>query len=63
MCLGTLPGRGVVDKYGLEEFYELGEATRRGDVRQFCQIMKTHQKRFIVLGIYLVLEQVKLADT
>lgn len=60
MCLGVMPGPAVADRYGLGEFYELGAATRRGDVKSFEEIMKTHQRRFIMRGVYLVLEQVKV---
>jgi hypothetical protein len=58
MCLGTLPGAAVADRYGLGEFYQLGVAARQGNVRAFEEIMKTNQRRFIMLGVYLVLEQV-----
>lgn len=60
MCLGILPTVVVAQSYGLNDFFYLGDSVRLGNVKQFEEIMMTHQRRFIMLGVYLVLEQVKV---
>lgn len=60
MCLGVMPGPAVGSTYGLTEFVELGNATIRGDIGTFDRILHAHQANFVRLGVYLVLEQVKM---
>lgn len=60
MVLGILPSPDIGRVYGLHEFVELGEAVRVGNIQQFNQIMDTYQSLFIQLGVFLVLEQVKI---
>lgn len=59
MCLGVMPTEAIVRLYGLKELYELGRSIRQGDLRTFEYIVQKHQKSFIRLGVYLVLEQAK----
>jgi nuclear mRNA export protein PCID2/THP1 len=59
MCLGVMPRESVARVYGLKELYDLGLAIRRGDLRSFEELVQRHQKSFIRLGVYLVLEQAK----
>jgi hypothetical protein len=60
MCLGIMPGSAVGTVYGLTEFVELGNATIRGDIGTFDRLLQQHQASFVRLGVYLVLEQVKM---
>ena len=60
MCLGVMPRSVVGEMYGLTEFVELGEATIRGDIGTFDRLLQQHQGSFVRLGVYLVLEQVKM---
>lgn len=39
MCLGTMPGREVAVRFGLTEFYDLGNAVRSGNIRQFNGVL------------------------
>jgi hypothetical protein len=59
MCLGILPKESVARVYGLHELYELGVSIKQGDLKTFESIIHNHQKSFIRLGVYLVLEQAK----
>lgn len=38
MCLGIFPGSAIAERYGLDEFYELGNAVRQGNVKQFEEV-------------------------
>jgi hypothetical protein len=60
MCLGVMPSSVVGTTYGLTELTELATATRRGDIGTFNRVMEEHQSSFIRIGVYLVLEQVKM---
>eukprot|EP01034_Spumella_vulgaris_P031760 gene31760-39237_t len=60
MCLGVLPGPSVSTIYKLDQLYELGQATKKGDIRSFEAIMTDNQASFVRIGVYLVLEQVKI---
>ena len=60
MCLGVFPGQSVGGKYGLPEFVALGDAARKGDIRSFEDIMNQNQGSFVKIGVFLVLEQVKI---
>jgi len=59
MSLGVMPTIAVAHLYGLGELYELGVAVQRGDIKSFEVLIQLHQKSFIRLGVYLVLEQAK----
>ena len=60
MCLGVMPGPAISTVYGLTEFVDLGNATIRGDLGTFDRLLQQHQASFVRLGVYLVLEQVKM---
>lgn len=60
MCLGIMPSQHISDIYKLNEFVELGKATIQGNIGVFDQILSNYQASFVRLGVYLVLEQVKM---
>mmetsp|Transcript_31772 Transcript_31772/g.53588 ORF Transcript_31772/g.53588 Transcript_31772/m.53588 type:complete len:406 (+) Transcript_31772:36-1253(+) len=60
MCLGVMPGEKIGSVYGLTEFVEFGQATIRGDIGTFDRLLQQHQATLVRLGVYLVLEQVKM---
>lgn len=60
MCLGVFPGQTVGVRYGLPEFVALGDAARKGDIRSFEEVMLQNQSSFVKIGVFLVLEQVKI---
>ena len=55
----VLPSSSLSSVYGLHEYVRLGAAVKMGDIQSFEAIMRAHQRTFIRLGIFLVLEQVK----
>jgi len=60
MVLGVMPTAAVAEKYGLTELYGLSIAARRGDIGGFDRIMAANQQPFLRIGVYLLLEQVKV---
>lgn len=60
MCLGVLPKQEVASRYHLPELFSLGQAVKAGDIKTFENVLEQHQVSFIRIGVYLVLEQVKL---
>lgn len=60
MVLGVMPTTAVSQTYGLTELYELSLAVRRGDLGLFDRLMATYQQPFLRIGVYLLLEQVKV---
>jgi hypothetical protein len=44
----------------LTELFEIGEATKRGDIKTFDALLLKHQSSFVKIGIYLILEQIKI---
>lgn len=60
MCLGVFPGPSVGERYGLPELVALGDAAKKGDIQSFETIMLQNQSSFVRIGVFLVLEQVKI---
>jgi nuclear mRNA export protein PCID2/THP1 len=60
MVLGVMPTSVVAKTYGMTELYELSLAARRGDIASFDRLMGAHQQAFLRIGVYLLLEQVKV---
>jgi nuclear mRNA export protein PCID2/THP1 len=60
MIHGIMPSSAVADTYGFHEYFALAQATIYGNIRDFEAIMQQNQRSFIRLGVYLVLEQVKV---
>lgn len=60
MCLGVMPTALVGTKYGFQQYVDLGEAVKRGDLHNFNRIMAENQVVFVHLGVYLVLENVRI---
>jgi len=60
MCLGILPTQQISSVYDLKELYNLGEAVRKGDLRRYNDLLLQHPSTFVRLGVFLVLEQVKI---
>lgn len=60
MVLGVMPSQRVAEVYNLHEFVRLGRAIALGDIRSYEDILLQHQASFVRIGVYLVLEHVKL---
>jgi nuclear mRNA export protein PCID2/THP1 len=60
MCLGIMPAPIIGAVYGLKELLNLGDAVKRGDLRNFELILSRNQRSLIRIGVYLVLEQAKI---
>jgi hypothetical protein len=60
MCLGILPSEKNTTTYGLYQYGELARAVSLGNIKLFEDIMQENQRSLIRLGVYLVLEQVKI---
>ena len=60
MCLGIMPRPILGSVYGLHELLSLGNAVKRGDLKNFEKILSSNQRSLIRAGVYLVLEQAKI---
>lgn len=60
MTLGIMPSQKVKTEYGLNILVDIGEAVQRGDLRSFNDLVQQHRPSFIRLGVYLVIEQLKI---
>lgn len=60
MCLGIMPAPIIGSVYGLKELLDLGNAVKRGDLRNLELILSKNQRSLIRVGVYLVLEQTKI---
>ena len=59
LILGKCPTRRLLDKYGLDEYRDVVEAVRRGNVRQLNDALAHYQVVFIMQGTFLVLEKLR----
>lgn len=59
LILGKCPTKRLLDKYGLEEYKNVVEAVKRGNVRQLNDALEQHQVVFIMQGTFLVLEKLR----
>ncbi len=60
MSLGVMPTFLVSAKYGLDEYFILAQAAIQGNIRDFEDCMQLNRISLIRLGVFLVLERVKL---
>ena len=60
MALGVMPSQKVATEYGLNVLVDIGEAVERGDLRSFNNLVQRQRPTFIRLGVYLVIEQLKI---
>lgn len=42
MCLGVIPTQLIASKYGFHEYFALGQAFRKGDIRTFDEVYYFH---------------------
>lgn len=55
-----MPAPIIGSVYGLKELLDLGNAVKRGDLRNLELILSKNQRSLIRVGVYLVLEQTKI---
>lgn len=60
MCLGVLPAAAVGTHYGLSQFVEIATAARIGDCRRFDSLLRLNHRSFVRLGVFLLIEQIKI---
>lgn len=59
MLLGRLPRPGVLEQHGLRQYQPIAEALRSGGIGTLNRALAANQRRFIMEGIYLLLERLK----
>lgn len=59
LALGKLPTKALLEKYGLDEFVEIADALRQGNVRKLNDALAKFQVVFIMQGTFLVLERLR----
>lgn len=60
MLLGYMPRRAIMQRYDVLQFWELAQALRTGNVRDFDEVIGRHEEFFIECGIYLIVEKLKI---
>mmetsp|Transcript_21085 Transcript_21085/g.52427 ORF Transcript_21085/g.52427 Transcript_21085/m.52427 type:complete len:402 (-) Transcript_21085:144-1349(-) len=59
LILGKCPTRRLLDKYALDEYKDVVEAVKRGNVRALNDALQHFQVVFIMQGTFLVLEKLR----
>jgi hypothetical protein len=57
LVLGKSPTLAMLQKYQMDEYYDLVQAYRTGNLRLYQDSLETHQELFIQKGIYLILDR------
>jgi nuclear mRNA export protein PCID2/THP1 len=60
LYFGTYPSKELLKKYDLKEFDGIVQALRSGNIHLFRETLQEHQAFFILKGVYLLLEQLKM---
>ncbi|KAI5084082.1 hypothetical protein GOP47_0000251 [Adiantum capillus-veneris] len=60
LSLGILPKESLLHKYNLQEYLDVVQALRRGDVRLLRHALEAYEDEFLRSGVYLVLEKLEL---
>ncbi|CAG7733271.1 unnamed protein product [Allacma fusca] len=60
MFLGWMPTKEALEKYDLTEFYEVADALKVGNIRRFNNALRKYERKFIVSGVYLILEKLRM---
>lgn len=60
MLLGYMPTRSVLEKYDLLQFWELVEAVKQGNLKTIDSVINKYESFFIKVGIYLIVEKIKI---
>ncbi|KAH7572147.1 hypothetical protein JRO89_XS04G0211300 [Xanthoceras sorbifolium] len=60
LSIGILPKDSILQKYNLDEYSNIVQALRRGDLRLLRQALQEHEDQFLRSGVYLVLEKLEL---
>lgn len=55
-----MPSKAVLEKYDLNQFVEVVEAVKQGNILQLNKSIQLHEVFFIKCGIYLLLEKLKI---
>ena len=59
LLMGKMPTAALIGKYGLDEYADVVNAIKSGNVRMLNDALKTHQISFIRQGTFLVLEKLR----
>lgn len=59
MLLGSLPSRGMVEKYEMRWFGDIADAIRTGNLRLFDDAVECHEEFFIRKALYLAIEKMR----
>ncbi|XP_017768757.1 PREDICTED: PCI domain-containing protein 2 [Nicrophorus vespilloides] len=60
MLLGYMPSRKVLEKYDVQQFWDLVQAVSQGNLKLFDELMEKHEQFFIKCGIYLIVDKLKI---
>ena len=60
MTLGFMPNISILKKYNLQEFENVVEAVKKGDIKLLNDTIDKHSAFFIKAGVYMILEKLKV---
>ena len=60
LLLGYQPTNGLLEKYDLGEFVDICHAVKRGNVSKFQQELDKNESYFFEIGVYLILERLRM---
>lgn len=60
ILLGYIPSKFVLEKYDLVQFWNLVQAVCQGNLKEFDELLETHEAFFIQCGIYLIIAKLKI---
>mmetsp|Transcript_21406 Transcript_21406/g.46870 ORF Transcript_21406/g.46870 Transcript_21406/m.46870 type:complete len:411 (-) Transcript_21406:585-1817(-) len=61
MLLGVLPSDSLLQQYQLQEYRDIKEAVRSGDVALLMRVLEANKAAYVQAGTYLLLEKLQLA--
>lgn len=60
MLLGIMPREEALQEYNVQQFFDLVQALKQGNVRKLDEVIEKHERFFIDSGIYLIVEKLKI---
>lgn len=60
MLLGIMPRQEALQEYNVQQFFDLVQALKQGNVRKLDEVIEKHERFFIDSGIYLIVEKLKI---
>ena len=60
VTFNVFPQVGLLKKYQLQEYVDIIEACKNGDIKKFDENLEKHRQIFIKAGVFLIVEKMEL---